>query len=73
MHDVGVTLRDVVTPYNVTLRRAALHIENLNRSDQLNYLCTLANNFGYTNVTIFVRVKGMSNKAFITGLRNYSR
>lgn len=60
--DVGVTLRDVVTSRNVTLRNAALHIKNLNRSDQLNYLCTVANNFGYSNLTIFVRVKGMSKQ-----------
>ena len=57
--DFGVTLRDVTTSYNVTLRRAVLHIQNLNRSDQLNYLCTVANNFGHSNLTIFVRVKGI--------------
>ena len=57
--DFGVTLRDAVTSYNVTLRDAILHIRNLNRSDQLSYLCTVSNNLGYSNRTIFVRVKGM--------------
>ena len=55
---VGVTLRDVVTSYNVTLRGAELHIQNVNRSDQLNYICTIANSLGHSNATIFVRVKG---------------
>lgn len=55
--DAGVTLRDVMTSHNVTLRSAGLNIQNVNRTDQLNYLCTVANNFGYTNITIFVRVK----------------
>jgi len=58
--DFGVSLRDAVTSYNVTLQNAVLRIKNLNRSDQLNYLCSIANNFGYTNITIFVRVKGTS-------------
>jgi len=60
--DFGVSLRDKVTSHNITLRNAVLHIKNLNRSDQLNYLCTVANNFGYSNITIFVRVKGVSKQ-----------
>jgi len=59
--DVGVTLRDAVTSFNVTLRGSVLHIQNVNRSDQLNYVCTIANSLGHSNVTIFLRVKGKQN------------
>jgi len=58
--DVGVSLRDVVTSYNVTVRGASLSIHGVKRSDQINYFCTLANDLGNTNVTVFVRVKGRS-------------
>ena len=68
--DIGVSLRDVVTSYNATLRSAALYIEKLNRSDQLTYVCTVANTFGYTNLTIFVRVKGNEKEKKSTGERN---
>ena len=68
MNDVGVSLRDVVTSYNATLRHATLHIRNLNRSDQLNYFCTVANTLGYNNLTIFVRVKGTQDTQRIRGI-----
>jgi len=56
--DPGITLSDVVTPYNATLRGAALHIHEVKRSDQITFICTLVNSLGHSNVTFFVRVKG---------------
>jgi len=58
LNEFGVTLGDVVTSHNVTLRHASLSIKNVNRTDQLDYVCTVANSLGYNNRTIFLRVKG---------------
>jgi hypothetical protein len=55
--DYGVTMTDVVTAYNVTLKNAQLHLANMNQSDQMNYQCILVNEFGNATITFYVRVK----------------
>lgn len=59
--DPGVSLSNVLrTGSNMNIVNGQLVISDMKRSDQTDYICSANNSVATTNVTAYIRVKGMS-------------